>query len=142
MFINDILECVQSKMRFFADDCILYRYIKNKRDSDILQDDLNNLAAWEKKWIAFHPEKCSAIRVTRSKMPRVTCYTLKCHLLGLEDSTRYLGVELQSAMSWNREIDHAVKKANSMLRFLRCNLRVSNEDTESAAYFSMVRPVL
>ena len=59
----------------------------------------------------------------------------------MEDSTRYLGVELQSNMSWNRHMDQNVTKSNSTLGFLRHNL-VSNEETKSAAYFSMVRPIL
>ena len=60
----------------------------------------------------------------------------------MEDSKRYLGVELQSNISWNRHMDQTVKKANSTLGFLRHNLRVSNEKTKSAAYISMVRPIL
>ena len=143
VFINDLPDCVQSKIRLFADDCILYRRIKNKNDCTILQDDLNSLAEWEKKWgMAFHPEKCSAIRVSRSRNPISSNYSLKGHTLEMEDSTRYLGVEMQSNMSWNKHMDQTVKKANSTLGFLRRNLRVSNEETKSAAYFSMVRPIL
>ena len=89
--------------------------------------------------MAFHPEKCSAIRVTRARKPISSSYTLKGHTLNMEDSTRYLGVELQSSMSLNRQ---TVKKSNSTLRFLRRNLRISNEQTKSAAYFSIVRPII
>lgn len=39
-------------------------------------------------------------------------------------------------------MDQAVKKANSTLGFLRRNLRISNEQTKSTAYFSMVRPII
>ena len=60
------------------DDCILYRRIKNQPDCNILQDDLNSLDEREKKWgMAFHPEKCSAIRVTRSRNPFSSNYSLK-----------------------------------------------------------------
>ena len=143
VFINDLPDCVDSRIRLFDDDCILYRFIKERHDCELLQSDLNNLAAWEKKWgMAFHPEKCSAIRVTRAKNPISSSYTLKGHALQMEDSTRYLGVELQSNMSWNRHMDQAVKKANSTLGFIRRNLRVSNEQTKSSAYFSMVRPIV
>ena len=62
LFINDLPDCVQSSTCLFADDCILYRKIRNQQDSAILQDDLNKLAAWEKKWgMAFHP-RTSVVR--------------------------------------------------------------------------------
>ena len=92
--------------------------------------------------MAFHPYKCSAIRVTRARKTCATNYSLKGHVLQNEDSTKYLGVELQSSLSWNRHIDQTVKKANSMLGFLRRNLRLSNEHTKTSAYRSMVRPLL
>ena len=89
VFINDLPYCVQSKIRLFADDCILYRRIKNQNECTILQDDLNSLAEREKKWgTAFHPEKCSAIRVTRSRNPISSNYSLKGQTLEMEDSTR------------------------------------------------------
>jgi hypothetical protein len=37
-------------------------------------------------------------------------------------------------MSWRSHIDKTVKKANSTLGFLRRNLKVSNQDTKTAAY--------
>ena len=43
MLINDLPEQVQSDMRLFADDTIIYRKIKTDDDSRILQDDLNAL---------------------------------------------------------------------------------------------------
>ena len=143
LFINDLPDCVQSRTRLFADDCILYRQIKTQQDCAILQEDLNKLAAWEQKWgMAFHPDKCSTIRISRSRNPITTDYTLKGHTLTTEDYTKYLGVELQSTFSWNRHIDQTVKKANSMVGFLRRNLRVSSEATKASAYYSMVRPLL
>ena len=98
--------------------------------------------------MAFTPEKCNEVRVTRSgtrsRNPISANYSfsLKGHTFKMEDSTRYLGAELQSNMSWNRPMDQTVEKANSTLGILRRNLRVSNEGTKSAAYFSRVRPIL
>ena len=136
VFINDLPDCVESGIRLFDDDCILYRCIKNQKDCDTLQQDLNILAAWEKKWgMAFHPEKCSAIRVTRARKPISSFYTLKGHTLNMEDSTRYLGVELQSSMSWNRHMDQTVKKANSTLGFLRRNLIFSKRTDQISCLF-------
>ena len=78
IFINDLPVAVTSKTRLFADDCILYRQIYNHDDSITLQQDLDNLAAWEKMWgMQFHPEKCISLSVTRSQKPFHTSYTLE-----------------------------------------------------------------
>ena len=62
VFINELQDCDQSRIRLFTDDCILYRCMKDQNDCAILLNDLNNLTAREKKWgMAFHPEKHSAI---------------------------------------------------------------------------------
>lgn len=41
--INDLPECVKSQVRLFADDCLLYRQIKNREDHILLQNDLTCL---------------------------------------------------------------------------------------------------
>ena len=143
LFINDLPDCIQSSTRLFADDCILYRRIRNEPDAEILQEDLNRLAEWEEKWgMAFHPDKCSTLRISRSRKPVTKNYSLKGHALTTEDSTRYLVVEMQSTMSWNKHINQTIKKGISMLGFLRRNLKVCNEETKTAAYLSLVRPAL
>ena len=45
--INDLPESVLSSVRLFADDCLLYRVIRNFQDHLILQQDLKNLEEWE-----------------------------------------------------------------------------------------------
>ena len=59
-----------------------------------------------------------------------------------QESTKYLGSEMSRDMTWKLHIDRTVKKGNSTLGFLRRNLRVSNEEVKSAAYFSIVHPTL
>jgi hypothetical protein len=43
LFINDLPESTESNARLFADDCLLFRPIRNNRDRQILQNDLNSL---------------------------------------------------------------------------------------------------
>ena len=147
LFINDLPDCVQSRTRLLADDYILYRQIKTQQDCAILQEDLNKLAACPGSrsggWLSsFHPDKCRTIRISRSRNPIMTYYTLKGNTLTTEDYTKYLGVKLQSTFSWHRHIDQTVKKANSMVGFLRQNLTVSSKATKASTYYSMVRPLL
>ena len=101
------------------------------------------LAAWESKWgMAFHPDKCSFMRISRSRSPIQFKYHLKNVELQVVDSSKYLGVDISSTLSWNQHIDRTVKKANGMLGFLQRNLRISKRETKSSAYFVLVRPNL
>ena len=79
------------------------------------------------------------MRVSRSRSPIIHFYQLKGHILIAENTTKYLGVDLQTTLSWKTHIDRISKRANSMLGFLRRNLRSCSEDTKANAYFSMVR---
>ena len=53
--------------------CLL---VTSQNDNHSPGTGLNNLTEWEKKWgMAFHPEKCSTIRVTRSRKSISSTYT-------------------------------------------------------------------
>ena len=64
IFINDLHEYVTSNARLFADDCLLYRVINNN-DQHQLQNDLQQLEIWEKKWqMQLNADKCFTIHLT------------------------------------------------------------------------------
>jgi hypothetical protein len=140
IFINDLPVAVTSKARLFADDCILYRQIYNHEDSITLQQDLDNLAAWEKMWgMQFHPEKCNSLSVTRSQTPFHTSYILKGHTLESVTTAKYLGITISKDMNWDTHINNITSKANKIIGFLRRNLQIQNTEAKTLAYKSMVR---
>jgi hypothetical protein len=122
-------------------DCTQFgrSFIKTRNNKGPRTVTSNKLADWEQKWgMDFHPDKCSTLHVARSRTPILQDYILKGHKLTSEASSKYLGVELHSDMSWRSHIDKTVKKANSTLGILRRNLKVSNQDTKTAAYKTLV----
>ena len=49
MYVSDFSEYIQHiTLRLFADDCIIYKTIRNKEDTNKLQEDLTSAAKWEK----------------------------------------------------------------------------------------------
>ena len=50
IYINDIIENITSKLKLFADDCLLYRTITSEQDTMALQKDLDTLVQWASKW--------------------------------------------------------------------------------------------
>jgi hypothetical protein len=92
--------------------------------------------------MAFHPDKCSIIRITRKKYVHTYPYTLHGHTLSEETSAKYLGVTITDNMSWNTHIEQTAAKGNKKLGFLKRNLKVNNPEVKSRAYKSLVRPTL
>ena len=141
-YINDMPECVKSKIKLFADDSLLYRRIKNIADCHQLQEDLNKLQEWEQRWqTGFNADKCEVIRITNKKRPLCSDYTIHNQKLNIETEAKYLGlgVTISSDLSWSR---HADKKANSTMGFLKRNIRSAPQATKDTAYKTFVRPIV
>ena len=140
-YINDIPEHVQSKVRLFADDTIMYLTVKSSNDALCLQKDLSTLAEWELKWqMAFHPEKCQVISISRRRKVLHHNYILHGHSLSHVDSAKYLGVTITKDLSWNKHINNAAIKANNTLSFLKRNVQINNASLKTTAYQTLVRP--
>ena len=143
MYINDIGDNLNdsSQLKLFADDGLAIRTINNNTDHDILQHDLDSLVSWAEKWqMCFNPDKCFVLRVTRKRRVNRTPYIMMGKVLQDVDSTKYLGVELTSKLTWNAHISSKISKANSVLGFLRRNLTQCPQSVKEQAYFTLVRP--
>ena len=144
-FINDLPDVVKtSDARLFADDCLLYRHIRNDKDSVDLQTDLTALEDWETKWqMRFHPEKCTVIRVcTNKSLRKNTSYKLHDHVLDVVDCNKYLGVNISEDLNWKKHVDFTAANASRTLGFLWRNLRDCSKEVRSSAYNAMVQPTL
>ena len=69
-------------------------------------------------------------------------YTMMGHPITSVTQHKYLGVELDSKLTWNEHISAITLKANSSLGFLRRNLYNCPEQIKTQAYYSLVRPHL
>ena len=67
--------------------------------------------------IAFHPDKCSTLRISRSKNPHSNTYILKGHALTTEDSTSISrsGNIVQYVMDQAHRPDHQERKRHVKL---------------------------
>jgi len=136
-------ENIESTVRLFADDTIVYLTITSDVDRVHLQEDLDRLAHWEQTWkMSFHPEKCNVLSITKKRNPVTNCYILHGHQLEQVQSAKYLGVSITSDMKWSEHIANICKKANNTLSFLKRNLNISNSNLKEKAYQSLVRPTL
>ncbi|XP_070198643.1 uncharacterized protein [Littorina saxatilis] len=100
IYINDLPDSVKhAKVRLFADDSLLHRNVKTKRDQVLLQQDLDALAEWETTWqMSFNPSKCNTIHIThgRGKIAHPFDYVLHGQKLETVTSCKYLGVTISN----------------------------------------------
>ena len=55
---------LSSEIFLFVDDTKIFKEIKQKRDCDLLQNDLNFMQLWTDIWLLrFHPQKCHAMTI-------------------------------------------------------------------------------
>ena len=96
---------VQSSIRLFADDSIIYRKINSNIDHQILQRDLIQLEKWSVKWqMQFNISKCVHLPITNKTKPNSHHYSLFGEPLSKVASHSYLGVKLDSKLSWAKHI--------------------------------------
>ncbi|KAK3095574.1 hypothetical protein FSP39_016249 [Pinctada imbricata] len=138
--INDLPDCVSLSVRLFADDCLLYRTIRNTQDHETLQKDLNNLENWANKWgMKFNAKKCYILSINKKTSK---FYQLNQHVLQEVQDNPYLGLQISNDLKWNTHINNVCKKASSTLGFIRRNLRNVPQNCRKTAYISLVRSIM
>ena len=121
VYINDLSDYLtHSQLRLFADDSIIYMPIKSQHDCNKLQQDLDAAARWESDWLmAFHPDKCSVLSVTKKKQQIQHNYILHNHIFESVSSAKYLGITVQYNLKWDKHINDITSKGNKALGFLK-----------------------
>ena len=91
LHINDLPSVVDSQVRLFADDCLVYRPIRSEADQVLLQRDLSALELWGDTWgMRFNATKCNIISISRSRNPPTRMYSLCNHVLSEVDKPNIL----------------------------------------------------
>ena len=123
LYINNIRDNINSQLRLFADDCLVYRVIHTPQDHDILQQDLNNLTAWARDWhVEFNVSKCSILLVTTKQNFSIYEYNMNDTILNTVSQHPYLGVTPGHKLSWHPHIETLCHKVNGTLGFLKRNM--------------------
>ena len=144
IYINDMPACLSSTTtRLFADDSVVYREVNSAKDSSSLQQDLDALQAWEAKWLMrFNASKCQVVRITHKHNPFIASYNIHGHTLETVSHAKYLGVHLDSKLSFNHHVDSITKKANGTRAFFSRNLCNTSRKVKEAVYTTFIRPTV
>ena len=135
VYVNDIGTSLTSTVKLFADDCTLYREIRNKDDAELLQYDLNKLYLWTRQWL--NASKCKVMRITNKKI--FISFDYKLNDLSLEwvNTFKFLGIKI------TQKVDtHIGSFATRLLNLLRRNMSGCSKQAKSRPYTALVQPQL
>jgi hypothetical protein len=142
-YINDIWRNIESNIRLFADDCIIYRRINDSADVDKLQLDQNKLGGWASvNKMQINPGKSKSVSFTKCRVKERIKYYFGDQLIPEANSFKYLGIIIRSDPNWADHVNYTLRKAWKALHFVMRILKKGNNNTKYLAYTQLVRPIL
>jgi ribonucleases P/MRP protein subunit RPP40 len=141
IYINDLENGIGSKVLKFADDTKIFKSIKSSADSKDLQNDLNKISSWSKKWqMPFNANKCHSLHIGHNN-PKPEYY-LSGEKIQSTNIERDLGVLIQDDLDQSQQVAKVVKKANQMLGLISRTYTNKSRDNIIPLYKTLVRPHL
>ena len=90
----------------------------------------------------FNAKKCNIMRVSRSRKPLQHFYSLGNEILQEVSDAKYLGIQIDNKLDWNKHISTVAARGQSKLVFLNRNLKGCPKKLRDTAYISLIRPAL
>ncbi|XP_073516627.1 uncharacterized protein [Phyllobates terribilis] len=141
IFINDLVEGLHSKIAIFADDTKLCKVVNTDEDRAQLQEDLDKLGSWAKKWqMGFNADKCKVMHMGKKNSSHP--YILNGKPLGKSDMEKDLGVLVNGKLNWSAQCQAAAAKANRVMACIRRGIGAYDENIVLPLYKALVRPHL
>ena len=142
MYINEIAEGVTSQIRIFADDSRVYRQIHTPADHFTLASDPNKFFSWANTCqMDFNVSKCAVLSVTTKRYISAYNYFMGSQI-SRTDNQDYLGVIINTKLSWQPHINKVQNKASKTFGLLKRILHAAPPQVRQTAYEVLVRPTL
>ncbi len=145
VYVNDIPEIVNSSIKLFADDTKAWRVLKTEEDRVKLQQDLDSLEEWSRKWLLkFNASKCKVMHIGRKN-------TKASYFMGEGDTRseleeteteKDLGVWISNTLKPATQCKKAANKAMEVLRGIKRSFRCIDKKGFIILFKTYVRPHL
>jgi len=140
IYVNDIDDCVSSKISKFADDTKLYDLVHSDSDNHI-QRDIDNLSKWAQKWqMKFNASKCKVLHFG-SNNSRLD-YSIEGNRLENSVEERDLGVIINESLKSDSQVNQVAVKAHRILGMIYRTIENKTKDIILPLYLALVRPHL
>ena len=143
IYINDIVDNLESDILIFADDCsLLASGLDPAETAEQLNRDLIKISAWADMWkVTFNAGKTKDIIFSNKMLNNSPPLLFNNDYIQRVNTHRHLGVFLTSKLDWSIQIHDICLKANRKLAVLR-KVKLLNRKTLDLLYKITVRSVI
>jgi hypothetical protein len=121
VYVNDIWRNIESTIRVFTDNCLIYKQFINKENVVKLQKELVRLREWAaENGMEINRCKYKAVCFMRTWVKYPLNYMLGDQLFLEASSCKYLGIILRSNLTWSDHVNYTVKKVCEALHMIMC----------------------
>ncbi len=145
IYINDIVNEINSNIRLFADDTSLYFIVDEPNiASRILNDDLDKIHNWSENWLVnFNPNKTETMLISRKQNRRIhPPLYMNGTVIKQVDTHKHLGITFSETGKWHPHISSILTRAWQRIGMLRGLKFTLNRISLEKAYFSFIRPLI
>ena len=145
LYINDIVEDIDSSIRLFADDTSLYIIVDNPiLAAEKLNTDLQKIHRWATQWlVSFNPAKSESLLISRKQIklfhPPVMMSQNQINEVVYH---KHLGVIFSNNCTWHSHIESIKSKSWKRINIMRKLKFQLDRKSLQTIYFSFIRPLL
>ena len=145
IYINDIVNDINSCIRLFADDTSLYLIVEDPAmAADLMNSDLEKIHKWSENWLVkFNPNKTEQLIISRKANPNRHPPGImnNVHIQNVTQH-KHLGLIINKTCTWNDHITEMATKAWKRINIFRSLRFKLDRKTLEIIYFSFIRPCL
>jgi hypothetical protein len=144
IYINDIVQDIESIIKLFADDTSMYLCLENSDiRAEILNSDLDKITQWASKWkVTFNESKTELINISRNKNHQFLPLNFGRSVLDNIPNHTHLGIIFQNNCKWENHIKTLIAKCRTQVACLKSyKYRLSRKSLDTM-YKSFILPQL
>ena len=132
IYMNDIINNIESDILIFADDTCLFATGSDPAETaDILNRDLEKISAWAIKWkVTFNASKSKEMIFSKKLLNNSPPLIFENDFIDRVSVHKHLGLYLSSSLDWSEQIKQVCLKANRKLSVLRSVKLLSRQNLD------------
>ncbi len=145
IYIIDIVQTINSKIRLFADDTSLYIIVDDPSESATqLNADINTVHQWSQNWlVTFNPSKTESMIFSRKQnKPHHPDLYMNNTVINTVTEHKHLGLTFSDDGKWKAHISSSLEKAWQRIGMLRSLKFTLTRSSIERLYITSIRPLL